>query len=247
MPPKVSVIIVNYHSRAYLSRLVASLWAGKYTNFEIIIIDNDRHNVGYGRAVNQGAAHARGQYLFVTNPDTLALPDTLAHLVDFLDTHPQTGLVAPLLLDPRGRPYRLQGTGPLTPLTAIFALSAINKYWPQNPVSRAYWLTDINRGRPFSVSVAPGTAFLVRRAAFIPIGGFDSRFFLYFEESDLCRRLTAASWRIFIHPQARLVHYWGRSTPDSPRIKQIFTASRRLYFTKHFGRLWAYLVDLVVK
>lgn len=245
MPPKVSVIIVNYHSRTYLNRLVASLKAGRFQDFEVIVVDNDHQNVGYSRGVNAGAARANGQYLFVVNPDALAFTDTLNSLVHFLDSRPDVGLVAPQLIDSSGHPYPLQGTGPLTPLSALFALSFINKLWPGNPVSRAYWLHSVDRSRPHPVAVAPGTAFLIRRTAFNQVHGFDPRFFLYFEESDLCRRLISAGWKIYLEPASRLVHYWAKSTPATPLIAREFSASRSYYFTKHYGRCWAYLVQLV--
>lgn len=247
MSPKVSVIIVNYHSRLLTEKLIKNLQAGQFTDYETIVIDNDFQNLGYGRAANLGAKHSLGEYLYITNPDTQPFFYTLSRLVHFLDTHPQAGLVAPLLLSPTRQPYPLQGTTELTPLSAIFALSYINKYWPNNPVSHSFWLFGWDKRRDKSVGVAPGTAFLVRRQVFIDLSGFDPKFFLYFEESDLCRRLKIAGWDIYIHPPARLIHFWGHSTSDSPHIKAIFSQSRRYYFTKHFGHFWSFLVHLVVK
>jgi len=247
MSPTVSVIIVNYRSRLHTDKLITALLKGRFTDFEVIVVDNDVKNIGYGPAVNLGSRFALGQYLYITNPDTVPFQNTISRLVRFLDTHPSVGLAAPLLLDSGLKPYPLQGTADLNPVTAVFSLSAINKYWPANPVSAYYWLAGWSKTTPRQVAVAPGTAFMIRRQAWEEVGGFDPGFFLYFEESDLCRRLNQAGWQCFILPSSRLIHYWGASTPKTPATARIFAASRRYYFTKHFGPFSSWLVELVVQ
>ena len=237
MSPRVSIIIVKYRAEEYLKRCLISLKPLKIPH-EIIIIDNNKINRGYSAGNNLGAQKAKGKYLFIVNPDTVVLPGAIEKLVTYLDRSPRVGIVAPTLLDTHKQRYPLQGSGPLTPLAAIFALSFINKLFPHNSVSRKYW-------HPHALTVVPGTAFLIRRSLFNQIGGFDENFFLYFEESDLCNRVLAAGWQIILHPRAQIIHHWGKSTPDSPRIKHIFATSRFYYFRKHFGLTWAVIVHLV--
>lgn len=244
MPPRVTVITVNYHSRDLIAKLASSLNAGQFTDFEFIVIDNDRHNIGYGSAVNQAAAQAKGEYLLIINPDTQAFPTTLSSLVEFLDQHPDVGLAAPTLLDSASHPYPLQGTRRLTPLRAIFSLSFITRLLPHNRIYQDYYLQSQDRSRPYPVAVVPGTAFLIRTSLFHQLSGFDSRFFLYFEEFDLCARAQELGLKIYILPQSRLIHHWAKSTPNDDHIQRVFTASRFNYFKKHFGLVAALAVEL---
>ncbi|MEK7091301.1 MAG: glycosyltransferase family 2 protein [Patescibacteria group bacterium] len=238
MSPRVSIIIVKYQAEKELAACLASL-----KNYHVIVVDNNKINRGYAVGNNLGAKQAKSEYLLILNPDTVVSPGAIESLTSFLDSHPKAGIVAPLLLDPSGRPYPLQGTRELTPLTGLFALSFLNRL--PNPISRRYWLADWDKKDPCQVDVVPGTAFLIRRNLFNRIGRFDEKFFLYFEESDLCRRVRLKGWEIYMYPPAKIMHHWGASTPKSPRIQAIFSASRFYYFRKHFGLFWAVVVHLV--
>lgn len=240
----VSIIIVNFHSQAQTTKLKSSLSKSKYSDFEMIVVDNTRHNIGYGAGVNLGAAMARGKYLLVINPDTEVFPDTIGWLVDFLDANPKAAIVAPLLVDSSGRPLLTVGSADLTPLRGMVAHSFVNKIWPTNPISQNYWIRGDHLSSPTLVGVVPGTCFLIRKSVFQAVGGFDPRFFLYFEESDLCRRVRQAGHDIYLQPASRLVHYWAQSTPQTSRIKQIFARSRFRFFYKHFGLIKALIVEL---
>lgn len=250
--PEVSIIIVKYRSEKYLPACLASI--GKDPRWEVIIVDNDKENVGYGAGCNNGARRAKGEFLFFLNPDTVVLPGTIDNLIFFireggginspLRCEPKrVGIVAPLLLDKNKIPYLLQGAGELTPLGAVFAFSFLNKLWPNNPLSRKYWLTDWDKKGIREVAVVPGTAFMIRGKIFEEIGGFDEKFFLYFEENDLCKRVKEVGWRIFIEPQAKVIHFWKGSTPKNGKIKKIFCQSRFYYFKKHWGILPAIIVE----
>mgnify|MGYP001588910091 FL=1 len=238
MSPRVSIIIVKYRAPRELATCLAGL-----KKYHVIIVDNDKINRGYAAGNNLGAKQAKSEYLLILNPDTVISPGAIKSLTDFLDTHPKAGIVAPLLLDPSSRPYPLQGTRELTPLTGLFALSFLNHI--PNPISQHYWLSDWDKKEPRQVDVIPGTAFLIRRTLFNQIGGFDEKFFLYFEEADLCRRIRRAGWEIYMYPPAKIMHHWSASTPKSPRIQAIFRASRFYYFRKHFGLTWAVIVHLI--
>lgn len=235
---KVTVIIVKYQAPKELTACLASL-----KKHNVILVDNNKINRGYAAGNNLGARQAKSEYLLILNPDTVVFPGAIESLTHFLDTHPKAGIVAPLLLNPTGQPYPLQGTRELTPFSGIFVLSFLNRI--PNPISRRYWLADWNKKDSRQVSVVPGTAFLIRRSLFNQIGGFDENFFLYFEEADLCRRVHNLGWEIYMLPAAKIIHHWGASTPRSRRIQTIFNASRFYYFRKHFGLIWAIIIHVV--
>ncbi len=238
---RVSTIIVKYRAEKEFRKCLSSI-PKKET--EVLVVDNNKINRGYAKGNNQGAKQSTKEYLFILNPDTVLFPDTLSNLINFLDDHPIAAVVSILLLDSKTQPYPLQGTASLNPLTAIFSLSFIYKYWPNNPIANHYWLKSWNKGIPMQVSVVPGTAFLIRRSVFDRVGGFDENFFLYFEESDICRRIKKLGYEIWINPKSRLIHQWGRSSRGLGN-DEVFKISRRYYFRKNFGRLASWLVEML--
>ncbi|MBI2430720.1 MAG: glycosyltransferase family 2 protein [Candidatus Levybacteria bacterium] len=264
--PLVSIIIVYYKVRQELVDCLFSIEKSKTKiSHEIIVVDNDEEptikkdlkqkfpqvqyidvgkNIGFGAANNKGAKAAKGKFLFFLNPDTLVERDTIDELINFIKKEKNIGIVSPLFLDSKNRPYPLQGSATLTPFRAISCLSFINKLFPNNMVARKYWYLDWDKKQPKEVDVMPGTAFLIRKKLFEEIGGFDERFFLFFEENDIAMKVKKKGFRIVLLPHAKVVHLWGMSAKNKSGIKQIFRRSRFLYFQKYYGSFWAYIVEV---
>ena len=269
MKPKVSIIILHYQVKSVLFNCLESLKRHQpKVSHEIIVVDNDEKktldkilkkkfpqikylkspgNIGYGAGNNLGAKIAQGQYLFILNPDIIISPGSIDKLVSFLQSNKKATAVAPLLTNQKGKPYPFQGTSELTPIKAIFALSFINRLFPNNPLSRGYWLKPSSQGKPQPVETVPGSAFLIRKTAFKKVGQFDENMFLYFEENDLGNRLKNAGYQLYVLPQVKVIHHWAATTPDSPKIKKHFMKSRFYYFKKHYGRLWALIVEFFTR
>lgn len=261
---KVSIIVVYYKDIRKLINTLKSIFRQKTKYiFEVIVVDNSSEgnlerrvrkvnksilyiksgkNLGYGAGNNLGARYAKGEYLFILNPDTALLPGAIDILVKFLERNKDVGIAAPNLVDYKARPFPLQGTRELTPIRAIFALSFLNKLFPNNFVSQHYFMKDIAQEAIHEADVVPGTAFLIRKKLFDQIGGFDENFFLYFEESDLCKRVKEAGWKIFIIPQAQVIHFW--KLKKGLKHKKIFQKSRFYYFKKHYKTLAALVVEI---
>lgn len=263
----VSIIIVNYHVIKELFDCLDSIISSKpKTAYEILVVDNDEEktigkdlhkkfpkviyipneNKGFGQANNVGAKYAKGEYLFFLNPDTKIFTDTLDNLSSFLVKNKKAGIIAPLLHDMQGVPYQ-QGSLELTPIQGIICLSFINKIFPENPIAKKYFLRNWDKKTIKKVDVIPGTAFSIRKNIFDQIRGFDEKFFLYFEEFDLCKRVRTLGWKIFINPDAKIYHAWGSSTKKREDIKSIFQKSRFYYFKKHFGILPALFTETFLR
>lgn len=265
---RISIIIVHYKVERELFACIDSIIKSKArVSYEIIVVDNDEEkviesklkrkfpnvlyikspaNIGFGSGNNLGAKTARGKFLFFLNPDTKAFTHTIDNLVSFLQKHSDTAIVAPLLLGQDGKPYQ-QGALELTPLRAIASLSFINKLFPNNPISKKYLLKDWDYKTTEEVDVVPGTSLLIRRDVFKKLGGFDEKFFLFFEEFDLCRSVKKLGWKIYITPKARVAHIWGASTKQRTDIKSIFTKSRFYYFNKHYGLVSAIITESILR
>ncbi len=266
--PEVSIIIVQYKVKELLLECITSLKkAIKAVSYEIIVVDNEESrdikntikkvypdviyisnkNRGFGQGNNVAAKRARGKYLFLLNPDTTVFEKTIKEQVEFLEKNSDVAIVAPLLLHADKKPFSLQGMAILTPLRGVVSLSFLNKLFPNNPISKGYWLPDWDRKKVKEVGVVPGTAFMMRKDLYEKVGGFDEKFFLYFEEFDLCKRVKELGYRICMLPQAKVIHLWGESTKQRSDISQIFQDSRFYYFSKHYGFFKAFLIECVAR
>lgn len=265
--PYVSIVIVTYASEATIDACLRSIATASQSlpfHIEVIVIDNcspddtasivcnhfewvhllrNSVNLGYARAVNQGISIARGRYVLILNPDCIIERNTLRNLVTFADAHPDVGIIGPQLLNPDGT---LQPSGrraiSLIPLIAsLFGMHELVN-WSLLGTRRRY---DKIR----DVEEVSGAAMLCRRDALISIGGMDERFFLYFEDVDLCLRVRAANWRVVYYPHARVRHLHRHSTAQFPDVTHVaFIHSACVYLRKHYGSwsaIWWRLVGLL--
>jgi GT2 family glycosyltransferase len=265
-PINVSVIIVRYKIKNELFDCIASIIQSKpKVSYEIVIVDNNiderigkellkkfpkviyvenSKNSGFGSGINLGVKHARGETVFVFNPDMLVYNRTLDELYLFLKKTPRLGAVASQLTDENGNAIALQGAQFLTPLRALFALSFLHKVFPNNSIAKRFYYLDKPLNSVRKVDVVPGGAFLMKRALFEKLKGFDEKFFMYFEEYDLCMRIAQMGLSNYIIPQAKVYHLSGKDT-DMTKAGKIYFESRFIYFKKWYGVPMAYLVQCI--
>jgi GT2 family glycosyltransferase len=267
---KVSILLVVTTEEEELLMCLVSLFAGSHLAkypIEVVVADNNPKarlkkvikkkfpkvkykntggNIGFGPANNVAASQATGDYLFFLNSDTELEPDAIDELAQFLDTHEKVGVVAPTLFDMDGKRYDDQGSAKLTPISILAAHSIFTRIWPNNPIAHHYWQRDRDVTKNHQLAVVPGTALVVRRNVFEEIGGFDERFFLYFEESDLCRRVIDAGWQVWQIPSSKVRHIWHAATKSS-KYTVIFRQSRYKYFQKYYGSTAATLLELLLQ
>lgn len=269
--PLVSIVLVTYKEDAELLACLQSIFRTQResddSRFEVIVADNNIErrlepviakrfpevkyvsagdNIGFGPANNVGARQATGEFIFFLNPDTELEPGAVRALSEFLQSQPAAAVVAPTLYDMEGNFYPDQGSAELTPWTALAAHSVLHRVWPENPGARAYWVKDRDTSLPQKLAVVPGTAFMIRRSVFEEIGGFDERFFIYFEESDLCRRVRAAGYEVWLTPESRVRHIWHAATQDA-KYNRIYRESRFKYFEKYNGLVVATALEYFLK
>lgn len=262
----ISIIIVNYKAAEEVTNCITSILNSKpKEKFEIIVVDNDERkgmegnlsrkypkvkyikspkNIGFGAGCNLGSKHATGEYLFFLNPDTIVLPGAIDSLYKLLRKNKKIGAVSPILLNSRGVPHFVQGSRHHTILNTIFSLSFIHRLFPNNPISEKFFLRDWDKRSIKEVDVAPGTALMISRQLFEKMGGFDEKFFLFFEEADLARKISALKLTNYIFPQAKIVHLGGRSTKKRDDIREIFDKSKFYYFKKWHGLLGAVIIQI---
>ncbi len=183
---------------------------------------------------------------WMLNPDTVVRPGALRALADFMAKNPQVGILGGGIDEADGSPWSVMFRFP-------GILSEIERGLAFGPVTRLLSRWNVLRPagpEPARVDWVSGATFMVRRTTVETIGLMDDRYFLYFEETDYCRRAQRAGIECWYQPQSRIMHIAGQSTgltakSDQPRrVPAYWFESRRRYFAKSHGRLYAALADL---
>lgn len=258
MTPEISAIVVNYNAGRDLALALRSVQADcAHHAWEAVVVDNastdgsasvvetfpqaslirNAANVGFGRAVNQAVASSRAPLLLLLNPDCQLAVGATATMRAVLDAERSCAIAGPRILDPDGA---VQGSARGDPdmLTGLFGrTSALRARMPFLPIARRNVVVEeAVRSGASSVVVdwLSGACLLVRRDAFLAAGGFDERFFMYWEDADLCRRLRGRGHTIRYVPDAMAVHKVGRSSQTAKRSSiQAFHRSAYLYYATH--------------
>jgi len=262
----VTVVVVSYNVAPLLIRCVRSAEAAlsEVGGGEIIVVDNasgdesvellnraastvelmvNTENVGFGAACNQGLARAKAERVLFLNPDAELGAGALAAMVTRLESQPAIGLVGPRVRYPDGRP---QPTRRRFPTPAALFLEATPLEW-RGPrwAALARFYRDDAPEISSPEDWLSGACLLGRVAALRGVGGFDSDFFMYFEEVDLARRLAAHGWETWYEPAAQLTHGHGKSADQDVAARdRMYYGSKYRYAARYFGRTNARLLRL---
>ena len=199
-------------------------------------------NRGFAAACNQGAAGSRADWLLFLNPDTRLSERSLAPALAFLAEPAQarTGILGIRLVDEAGRTQRSCARAP-TPGRILAQAVGLDRLWPG--LFPPHFMTEWDHLDSRPVDQVMGAFLLIRRSLFEALGGFDERFFVYFDDVDLCLRARQAGWEVVHFAGAEAFHK-GCGTTDRVRDLRLFYAlrSRILFAAKHFHPMAAGLV-----
>jgi N-acetylglucosaminyl-diphospho-decaprenol L-rhamnosyltransferase len=264
----VDVVVVNHNTCAHLDACLSALRDARVTRVVVdnasiddsaamvrerhpgvVLIDNT-HNLGYGAAANQGIARCVSEYVLLLNSDTVIAPGALDALSAYLDQHPGVAIAGPRITYPDGHLQSSCNPFP-TLLPTLLAESATGQLLSYVPLVREFYLPSSSHTRARAVPWIMGSAMAIRRTAFDAVGGFDTAFFMYFEEVDLCYRLWAAGWRVHFAPVATVVHVGAASTRRRRSDMAVQAlSSRLLFYRRHYPDLavgaLVLLIDAVV-
>lgn len=265
----VSVIIPTFNRAAMACDCVASVLATRYPALEVIVVDDcspddtsarlaerfgadarvrvlrNETNRFQAASRNRGAAAATGDFLFFLDDDNVLAPDALAELVAAFRRHPKAGLVAPLSV------HQAAGRRDL-----IWTLGSDFSRWTSRPrdVMPGVPLAQLPHEGDYPTTYSPN-AFMVPRAAFARVGGFEESFVAIFEESDFGWKLMEAGYEAFIVTRARTRHFGFLEPGCVSRLRQLgierpqrtyyFARNRLRFARRHFGFLQALSVALV--
>jgi N-acetylglucosaminyl-diphospho-decaprenol L-rhamnosyltransferase len=244
-----SVLIVNYASWPLTLRCIASLRETRYEDFETVVVDNDsveppglpcwvrlirnKENVGFARAHNRGIAASNGDLIVLINPDTLVESDFFEHLAGFVSENPRVGILGPRIVDSEGR-LQLSARREFNALSGFLGrTSLLTHLFPKSSLVKSQFPAVTDQSHPSSVDWVSGACMVVRRETLRDVGPLDERFFMYFEDADLCRRARAAGWLVYYLPQVEIVHQTGASSRSRPKAIWLLHKSAFLYHRKH--------------
>ena len=265
MKCKVSFIYVYFNTPKELVESLRSIKnsIGKLS-YEVIVVDNasqkpipsrlpenitlikNDFNFGFASGVNLGGSKANGEYLLIVNPDTILSNDSIFQLVNKIEKDPKIGIIGPAMVDQKGKKLKTFAGSPLLP-NGFFAFSKIGKLFPFSIFHEKYWLTKLDDQKEQEVEIIGGACFLIRKKLFDKINGFDERFFMYFEEADLCLRVKLQGKKILYYPNSKIIHLVSRSNADEVLIKKRYEKSRYLFFKKYHGLLLALISEFLLR
>lgn len=250
----IDIVVVNWNAGAHLSECVSSV-----ASFEggcvasLVVVDNGSsdgsdslieamplvnlvragENLGFGKACNLGARHGSAEFLLFLNPDTRLFRDTLAESLIFMrsDAARDVGICGVQLLDEGGRVGRSCSRFP-TPRTILARATGLDRLFPSWGSRMSQWDHLTSR----RVDQVIGAYFLIRRSLFEAHGGFDERFFVYYEEVDLARRCADAGAQSCYIATAQAFHAGGGTSHQVKAHRLFYSLRSRLqYAQKHFS------------
>jgi len=263
MNPLVSIVTVNYKMPHAIRNLLSGVEQARFSiPFEYFVVDNasgdgcvdmvrerfpwataiaSPSNVGFGAGNNLAFSQASGKYILLFNPDLVVLPGETEKLVAWMEAHPDVGICGPRLLNP-DQSLQVSRFTFHELWTPVYRRTFLGKLpWARKQLAQ-YFMAEAVSDEPREVDWILGAAMLIRRDLFERLGGFDERFFMYFEEEDLCRRAWLAGSKVAYAPVATFLHYYGRASQTrhawellTNRLARIHAASGIKYFLKYLG------------
>lgn len=245
-----SIIIPSWNTKRLLRQCLKSLILNiQYSilNYEIIVVDNgstdgspqmvrkefprvclieNKTNLGFGAANNQGMKIAKGRYFLLLNSDTIIQGKALTKMVDFFDDHPEAGIIGPKLLNTDGTPQ--PSVGPFPGLIVCTIMLFLE-----------HWFGHLVRFSPRKIEEVDwvmGAAFMVRPEVIERAGWMDEGIFMYMDEVEWAYRIKKAGYKILFYPDASIVHLL-RASSKSGRKGPILNIYRGLiyFYRKHYS------------
>lgn len=253
----VSIIIVNYNTSALLKACIESIYHfTKDISFEIIVVDNasddfnyeefvklfpkvkfivNEQNLGFASGNNVALSHVKGKYILFLNNDTLLINNVIKNVFEFAESYTQSVFVGVQLLnkDLTKQESVVEFPSVWNGFTENFFLY---KLFPKSKVFNKYYQNEINLNQPTEVDVIRGAFMFCPTEEIKKLDGFDSRFFFYSEETDLCYRFKKNGGKIFFLPNEKIIHYGGVATDKNLWFKfKNQTIGKIQFYQKHFS------------
>ena len=252
---KVSFIILTWNTAPITLKCVQSL--NKFLNNpEIIVVDNNsqdntvellskeknvkvvknKSNLGFSKGNNVGLKHVSNEYLVFMNSDIELIDNSFNNLLDFFQNKDYIGIIGPKFLNPD-----------LTPQPSVFPHQSLSNAFKE------FWLNQANKytkylpktNKPIKVWAISGGFILTRKSFFESIGAWNEKYFFYFEDMDLCRKINQLKKDVVFYPQCQVIHRHGASgnklADSNNQWRRLIPGSIQFH-----GRAKHYLINLII-
>ncbi|MDE0986712.1 MAG: glycosyltransferase family 2 protein [Schleiferiaceae bacterium] len=254
---KLSIVIVNYNVKEFLTQCLDSIFKSQTQyDYEVIIVDNSSkdsgrdqicatfehiiwveniENVGFGRANNQGFSLAKGVYTLILNPDTVLQEDTIEKCVSYLIAHPKVGGLGIKGIDGSGQFLPESKRALPTPLVALWKITGLSSIFPKSSVFARYHLGHLSPDENHEVDILVGCFMMIPTKLLLSVGGFDPQYFMYGEDIDLSYELQKTGHKNIYFSESQIIHYKGESTKrGSLNYVRMFYKAMVLFAKKQF-------------
>lgn len=250
----VSIIFVNYKTKDLTINAIKSVFEKTQgIDFEIFVVDNNSQdgsieaiekefpniniiknivNSGFGAANNLAIKQARGKYILCLNTDTLLINNAIKIMFDYMENeeNKNVGACGGYLVDQNGNPAKSGGNFPSI-------TNVIWKFGLRNILKKQYrkycTALDASEITIDEIDQIIGADIFLRKSVLNKVGFFDEDYFMYSEETDLCKRIKKLGFKIRFIPEAKIIHLEGQSTPNNIKKILTFKYSEMLYLKKH--------------
>jgi GT2 family glycosyltransferase len=257
----ISIIILNYKSKGFAMSCIKSvkeadfLLGGRKLHYEIIAVDNNSRdglgeilawqhpdvkfvqngrNIGMGAGNNAGIKKAKGDYIAIVNPDIIVFKDTFKCLYEYMEKNKNVGVVGPMQLNPdksvQDSCYRWPGL-----FMPLYRRTPLGKFEFATKDTDKYLMKDFDHKSEREVDWLLGSFLFCRAEALKQAGMFDERYFLYFEDTDLCRSFWKKNWKVIYYPKVQVIHNHTRQSAKEPWYKAMSNPAARQHIVS-WGR-----------
>ncbi len=257
-----SIIFVNYKDKQHLLDALEAVYASKVNfSYEAIVVDNDSQddsldaikarffsdpakaaatklvpniNNGFVGGNNLGISLASGEYTLLLNCDTKLSSETLQVMMDFMKSRPDVGISTCKLVKGNGELDLACRRSFPDPWVSFFRLSGLSKLFPNSKTLAAYNMTYKSVDEETEVDACVGAFMFISPACLKVVKGFDTDYYMYGEDLDLCYRAKQAGFKVWYYPKTTTLHYKGQSSRKAPkRALYAFHDAMWIFYRKH--------------
>lgn len=261
-----SIIIISYNTKALTLECLAAVYREtEFASYEVVVVDNastdgssiavaaehaqvrlisSDTNLGFAGANNFAASTAKGRYILLLNPDTVVLNGAIDKLIYFADNNPKYGIYGGRTLFPDGSLNASSCFRKPTIWNSYCRALGISAFAKNSNLLSADVYGGWQRDTVREIDIVTGCFLLMRKSLWDKLGGFDTSYFMYGEDWDLCLRARKLGERSIHCPDAEIIHYGGASEPvRADRMVRLFQTRTQLYST-HWGPVSGRLLEL---
>lgn len=263
---KISLVTVTYNSEKTIYKLLSSLKLIEKELKEIIIIDNNskyfnsknikkiskkikiiqnKKNLGFAKAVNQGIKISKSELVLLLNPDTYLEDISIIKTINKIKNSKQIGAIGGLIFNEQGIRQFTANSKPNF-LTAIFEFTVLKRIFPNNKYSKNFWVENEKTKKPTKVNSLCGAYIITRKIINKNLNLFDERFFLYLEDIDFGTSINKKGYFVILDPDSHIKHIGGASSNNKYKTDlESWYKSRKIFFKKHQNKFNGIILSVI--